>query len=293
MIELAHELPLARMTTFGSGGPARLTARPSTLAELQELLAYAAAEGITVEPLGLGSNVLAPDEGLDALVLRLGGELAAVTVEGTTLRVGGGATNATCLHRARAAALGGFEFASAIPGTIGGGVRMNAGAFGSDFAAVLVEATVVSAAGVELRPAAALELGYRSSALAAGEVVAGARLALAPRAAAAVKAEVATLAARRKASQPTNKRTFGSVFRNPPAGAGAGALIEGCGLKGFRCGGALISSWHANFIENDGAATSADALALMQEARRRVYERFGVELEHEVRLLGGLALPPL
>lgn len=281
------------MTTIGTGGPARLFARPTSLEELSALIAYAAAEGIALEPIGLGSNVLAPDEGLDALVVRLSGELAAVAVEGTTLLAGGGATNATCLHRARAAALGGFEFASAIPGTIGGGVRMNAGAYGSDFAAVLEEVTVVSGEGSERRSAAALELGYRHSRLEPGELVAAARLHLAPRPPEAVKAEVAELAARRKASQPTTKRTFGSVWRNPPTGPGAGALIEACGLKGYRRGGAVISAWHANFIENAGEATSAEAIALMGEARRRVFERFGVRLEHEVRLLGSLELDAL
>ncbi len=208
------------------------------------------------------------------------------------LRAGGGATNATCLHRARAAGLRGLEFAAAIPGTVGGGVRMNAGAYGSDFAAVLAEATVVSGAETLRFGPAELELAYRHSALAPGQVVAQARLRLSPGDPRAAKAEVAELLARRKASQPTTKRTFGSVFKNPAAGPGAGALIEACGLKGFRIGGALISTRHANFIENAGGARSADALALMAEARRRVRERFGVTLEHEVRLLGPIELPP-
>ncbi len=119
------------------------------------------------------------------------------------------------------------------------------------------------------------------------------RLRLEPRDPAAIKAAVAELLAQRKATQPTNKRTFGSVFKNPPGERGAGWLIEQCGLKGFAVGGAVISPRHANFIENAGGATSADALALMAEARRRVHEQFGVELEHEVRFLGPLALPPL
>jgi UDP-N-acetylmuramate dehydrogenase len=134
-------------------------------------------------------------------------------------------------------------------------------------------------------------MSYRRSSLAPGEVVAQVRFRLAPRAPEAIKAEVAELLARRKASQPITKRTFGSVFKNPESGPGAGRLIEQCGLKGHRIGGALISERHANFIENAGAATSADALALIVEARRRVAERFGVELEHEVRLLGPLRLP--
>jgi UDP-N-acetylmuramate dehydrogenase len=290
---LERRVPLSRFTTIGTGGPAALFARPRSLRELQELLALAAAERLPVETIGLGSNVLVADEGIEALVLRLEGELAATVVEGETLLAGGGARNATCLHRARAAGLGGLEFASAIPGTVGGGVRMNAGAYGSDFATVLVEATVVSAQATRTLRQEELGLGYRSSSLRPGEVVASARLALEPCEPAAIKQHVATLAAARKASQPLSARTFGSVFKNPPSGPGAGALIEQSGLKGVRVGGAVISSWHANFIENTGGASSADALALMAETRLRVWERFGVELTHEVALLGAIALPPL
>jgi UDP-N-acetylenolpyruvoylglucosamine reductase len=293
MIALEEGVPLSRLTTIGTGGPARLLARPATLAELEEVLRWAAAEGVPVEAIGLGSNVLAADEGVDALVLRLEGELAAVRVEGETLVAGGGAKNAVCLHRARDAGLGGLEFASAIPGTAGGGVRMNAGAYGSDWSSVLLDAVVVGRAGSRTVDLAGLGLAYRRSALAPGEVVAQVRFRLAPRPPEEIRAEVAELLARRKATQPTTKRTFGSVFKNPDAGPGAGALIEACGLKGFRVGGAIVSERHANFIENAGGATSADALALMVESRRRVGERFGVVLEHEVRFLGPIDLPSL
>lgn len=284
---------LARHTTIGTGGPARLFAEPESLGELEELLGWAAAEELAVETVGLGSNLLAADVGVEALVLRLRGALAAVAVEGETLLAGGGATNATCLHLALRTGLGGLEFASAIPGTAGGGVRMNAGAYGSDFAAVLLEATVVSGAGTRRLGPAELGLAYRSSAIAPGEVVAAVRLGLSPREPAQARAAIGELLAQRKASQPINRRTFGSVFKNPPAGPGAGALIEACGLKGLRLGGAEISARHANFIENAGGATSADALALMAQARAAVAERFDVVLEHEVRLLGAIGLPPL
>ncbi len=293
MTGVEQNVGLDRYTTIGTGGPARLFARPQSLEELQVLLEDAAVQGVAVVPLGLGSNLLVADGGVDALVLRLSGALAAVRVEGTQLVVGGGATNATCLHHARRAGLGGLEFAAAIPGTVGGGVRMNAGAYGGAFADVLVEATLASAEGVRTLTAAELELGYRRSALAAGEVVTAARLELRPSDPAALKAAAAELLAWRKASQPTNRRTFGSVFKNPATGPGAGALIEQAGLKGYRNGGACISPRHANFIENTGEATTADVLALMVEARRRVHEQFGVTLEHEVRLLGGIELPPL
>jgi UDP-N-acetylmuramate dehydrogenase len=170
---------------------------------------------------------------------------------------------------------------------------MNAGAYGSDFAAVLVEATVVSSAGTRTLDPGELGLAYRSSALRPGEVVASARLRLQRRDPQEARAAIAELLAQRKASQPTNRRTFGSVFKNPPSGPGAGALIDSCGLKGLREGGAEISPRHANFIENAGAASSADALALMARARAAVAEHFGVVLEHEVRLLGEIALPTL
>jgi UDP-N-acetylenolpyruvoylglucosamine reductase len=292
MIELERGVALARLTTIGTGGPARFFARPETLDQLVEVLGWARDEGVAVETIGLGSNVLAADEGTNALVLRLAGELAEVRVEGETLVAGGGAPNAVCLHRARDAGLGGFEFASAIPGTAGGGVRMNAGAYGRDWRAVAVDALVAGPGGVRSLPVDELGLSYRHSGLRPGEVVAQVRFSLAPRSPVAIRAEVADLLARRKATQPTNKRTFGSVFKNPPDGPGAGRMIEETRLKGHRIGGALISPRHANFIENAGGATSSDALALMAEARRRVQEQFGVVLEHEVRFLGSLALPP-
>jgi len=292
-MRLEEHVALSRFTTIGTGGPARRLARPRSLDELEELLRRAAAEGIDVEVVGLGSNLLVHDDGVDALVLRLEGELAEARVEGTELVAGGGTTNAVCLHRARSVDLGGLEFASAIPGTVGGGLRMNAGAYGVEFRDVLAEALVVDASGARALGPDALGLSYRHSALAPGQVVARARLRLEPRPAAEVKQRVAELLGARKATQPTTKRTFGSVFKNPPGDLGAGRLIEECGLKGHRIGGAIVSPRHANFIENAGGATSADAIALMAEARRRVHELFGIELEHEVRFLGPLELPPL
>jgi len=291
-MNLAEQVELARFTTIGTGGPARWFAEPLTVAELGEALVWARRE-VDVETIGLGSNVLAHDRGVDALVVRLAGELARVELEGREQVAGGGATNAVCLRRARDAGLGGFEFASAIPGTVGGGVRMNAGAYGREFRDVLVDALVVNADGQRHLTADELELAYRHSSLRPGDVVAEVRLRLEPREPAEVKARVAALLAQRKSTQPTNKRTFGSVWKNPSAQLGAGSAIEQCGLKGHRIGGAVISPRHANFIENAGDASSADALAVMVEARARVHERFGVELEHEVRFLGPLELPAL
>jgi UDP-N-acetylmuramate dehydrogenase len=290
---IEENVSLARHTTIGTGGAARWFARPESVDELQETLRWARDTGAPVDVIGLGSNVLVHDDGVDALVLRLAGELVAAEVDGNDLVAGGGAPNAVCLHRARAAGLTGFEFASAIPGTAGGGVRMNAGAYGREWCDVLVDALVVDADGSRTVSVSELGLSYRRSALAPGQVVARVRFRLEPGSPAAVKARVAELLAQRKATQPTNKRTFGSVFKNPSVELGAGRAIEECGLKGHRIGGALVSPRHANFIENGGGATSADCIALMTEARRRVQERFGVELEHEVQFLGPLELPPL
>ena len=167
-----EDVALSRLTTIGTGGPARAYAEPRTLAELEQVLQAAAQRGLAVATVGLGSNLLAADTGVDALVLRLAGELAAVRADGTLLVAGGGATNAVCLHRARAAALGGFEFACAIPGTAGGGVWMNAGAYGSDWSAILVRALVATADGTGWLTPAELGFSYRHSNLRHGQVVA-------------------------------------------------------------------------------------------------------------------------
>jgi UDP-N-acetylenolpyruvoylglucosamine reductase len=249
-------------------------------------LRWAAERDLPVAPVGLGSNLLAADEGYQGLVLKLTRDLARVEARSTTLAAGGGAPLAVCLHRARDAELGGFEFACAIPGTAGGGVWMNAGAYGGDIAGVLERALVVDAEGWEWRSPTELEMEYRRSGLEPGQVVAGVEFRLHPRPQDAIRAIVAEMQAQRKAAQPTNKRTFGSVFKNPEHELSAGRMLEACGLKGFRIGGAQISPRHANFIENTDGARTADALALMQEARRRAREQFGVELEHEVQLLG-------
>jgi UDP-N-acetylmuramate dehydrogenase len=169
---------------------------------------------------------------------------------------------------------------------------MNAGAYGSDWRAVLERALVVSSDGADWLGPTELGLEYRRSGLGEGEVVAQAEFALAPRPAEEIKATVTEMQAQRKAAQPTNKRTFGSVFKNPEHELTAGRMLEACGLRGHRVGGAQISPRHANFIENADGARSDDAIALMAEARRRALEEFGVTLEHEVQLLGSLVLPP-
>jgi UDP-N-acetylenolpyruvoylglucosamine reductase len=291
-MSIEERVPLSRLTTVGIGGPARWLARPRTVDALEEAVRFAAERAAEIVPVGLGSNLLVADEGVEAVVVRLEGDLAAAEVRGELLVAGGGAANAVSLHRARAAGLGGFEFACAIPGTAGGGVKMNAGAYGGDWAGILERALVVDAGGAAWRTPEELGLAYRCSALRPGEVVARVEFRLRPSPVEEIKRVVEELQARRKAAQPTNKRTFGSVFKNPDHELGAGRMLEACGLKGFQIGGAQISPRHANFIENADGACAADALALMTEARRRALEEFGVELEREVVFLGPLELPP-
>ena len=291
-MRIEEGVPLSRFTTLGTGGPARAFARPGSEAELEEALRWAADRGASVAVVGLGSNLLVADEGVDGLVLKLSDGLASVEVDGTLIRAGGGAPNAVCLHRARSAELGGLEFGCAIPGTTGGGVWMNAGAYGGDFSQVLERALVVAAdGGARWLTSGELGLSYRHSELRHGQVVAKVELQLERRPRDRIRDTVAELQALRKAAQPTNKRTFGSVFKNPEHELSAGRMLEACGLKGYRIGGAQISPRHANFVENAGDACSADAVALMAEARRRAREQFGVELVHEVEFLGPLALP--
>jgi UDP-N-acetylmuramate dehydrogenase len=291
-MKIEEGVELRRYTTLGTGGPAVAFARPETLAELEGALRWAADCGLQVAPVGLGSNLLVADDGVDALVLKLAGELASVEAAPPALHAGGGASLAVCLHRARDAELGELEFACAIPGTAGGAVWMNAGAYGGDIAGVLERALVVDGQGSRWLSPSELGLEYRRSSLRRGQVVARVELRLEPRPLDVITSIISDMQAQRKAAQPTNKRTFGSVFKNPEHELSAGRMLESCGLRGFRLRGAQISPRHANFIENADGARSSDALALMAEARRRALEQYGIVLEHEVQFLGALELPP-
>jgi UDP-N-acetylmuramate dehydrogenase len=287
------DVSLSRYTTLGTGGPARWFDTPETVDELVARLAWADEEGLPVAVVGLGSNLLVADEGFSGVALKLGGALARTETSDDAVVAGGGAPLAVCLHRARAAELGGIEFVCAIPGTVGGAVWMNAGAYGGDLAGVLRHALIADALGARWQTPAELGFRYRSSSLRHGQVVAEAELALQPRPLAEIKETVSAMQSLRKAAQPTNKRTFGSVFKNPEHELTAGRMLEACGLRGFALGGAQISPKHANFIENAGGARSADAIALIAEARRRAWEQFGVMLQPEVQLLGSIEIPPL
>jgi len=290
-----RDYPLARLTTVRAGGDAELFARPRSERELVDLLAWAAADGIAVEAVGSGSNLLVADAGVRGLVLKLDGELSTIEREGTMLVCGGGVRLPSAAAKAAGWGLGGLEFGINIPGTVGGAVRMNANAYGGQLARVLEWVEVCTAAGAERRVPDDLGFAYRSSNLGPGEVVSRAAFALAEAEPAAVKAILAEMRAKRREAQPSGIKTFGSTFKNPDdpraEGRTAGQLLEAAGCRGLAAGGARFSPKHANFVENTGSATTADVLAVMAAGRRRVKERFGIELEPEVQVLGEVEWP--
>jgi UDP-N-acetylmuramate dehydrogenase len=283
------DYPTSRLTTVGTGGPARWFARPTSVAELGDVLAWASGERLETAVIGLGSNLLVADEGYDGVVIRLAGDLARIERDGDQIVCGGGAPLAAIVKRATGWGLSGIEFGCAIPGTAGGAVRMNAGAYGGELRDILAEALVIGPAGGRRGGPDELGMRYRRSDVGPGEVVAEAVLTLRPDDPERIRTTVADMQRRRREAQPAKVRTFGSVWRNPDPERTAGRLLEECGLKGYAVGGARISPVHANFIENHDGARSADVIALMREAHRRARER-GVELEHEVQMLGPIGL---
>ena len=290
-----RDYPLARLTTVRAGGDAELFARPRSARELVDLLAWAAADGIAVEAVGSGSNLLVADAGVRGLILKLDGELSTIEREGTMLVCGGAVRLPSATAKAAGWGLGGLEFGINIPGTVGGAVRMNANAYGGQLARVLEWVEVCTAAGAKRRVPDELGFAYRSSNLGPGEVVSRAAFALAEAEPAAVKAILAEMRAKRREAQPSGIKTFGSTFKNPDdpraEGRTAGQLLEAAGCRGLAAGGARFSPKHANFVENTGSATTADVLSVMAAGRRRVKERFGVELEPEVQVLGEVEWP--
>jgi UDP-N-acetylenolpyruvoylglucosamine reductase len=292
---IERDYRLARLTTVRTGGAAEWFLRAATVEQLVDALRWAAGEGLEVGVVGSGSNLLVADAGVRGLVVKLDQELSKIELDGTRMRCGGGARLPTVSARAARAGLTGIEFGVNIPGTVGGAVKMNANAYGGELAAVLEWVDVATSAGVQRRRPDDLGFAYRRSSIAPAEIVARASFALSPAAPEQVKATLADMRARRKAAQPSGIKTFGSTFKNPDdpraEGRTAGQLLEAAGCRGLRIGGAGFSAKHANFVENHGDATTADVIALMAEGRRRVKERFGVELEPEVQALGPVAFP--
>jgi UDP-N-acetylenolpyruvoylglucosamine reductase len=293
--DVERDYPLDRLTTVRAGGRADHFARPETMDTLVELLVWADGEGLPVEVVGSGSNLLVADSGVRGLVLKLAGELATFERDGERLVSGGGARLPSAAAKAAGWGLAGLEFGINIPGTVGGAVRMNANAYGGELARCLEWVEVATASGTDRRVPGDLGFRYRRSNLRPGEVVARASFLLVPEDSAAVKERMAAMRTRRREAQPSGIKTFGSTFKNPEdpraEGRTAGQLLEAAGCRGLEVGGARFSPKHANFVENTGDATTADILELMATGRRRVHEATGIVLEPEVQVLGEATWP--
>jgi UDP-N-acetylenolpyruvoylglucosamine reductase len=290
-----RDYSLARLTTVRAGGAADFFARPTSESDLVELLAWAEAERLAIGVVGSGSNLLVSDDGFRGLILKLAGDLTGIERRRSWVICGGGARLPSAAARAAGWGLAGLEFGVNIPGTVGGAVRMNANAYGGELGRVLERVTVCTAAGAAQRQPEDLGFRYRGSNLGDREVVSAAAFSLAEAEPAEVKATMAEMRTQRKEAQPSGIKTFGSTFENPDDpradGRSAGQLLDAAGCRGLAVGGARLSPKHANFVENTGGATTADIVQVMAEARRRVYERFGVVLEPEVKVLGEVSWP--
>jgi UDP-N-acetylmuramate dehydrogenase len=276
--------PLAPLVWFKTGGPADQLFEPADVGDLQDFLGCNA-DG-PVWPLGLGSNLIVRDGGVRGVTVRLGKAFAGITVDGNCLTCGAGAPGISVASAARDAGIAGLEFLRGIPGTVGGAVRMNAGAYGREVADILVSADVVLRSG-EMHTLALEDLGYtyRHSTLPEGAIVVAATFAGVPGAPAIIGAEMDRIAAEREASQPLRSRTGGSTFKNPE-GHKAWALVDAAGCRGLRRGDAQVSEKHCNFLLNLGSATSADIEALGEDVRAKVKAHSGVTLEWEIQRVG-------
>ena len=281
-----ENVPLSGRTTLRIGGPARYFVEAHDAEALAALLRAGRAAGLPVLALGKGSNLLVPDAGFPGVVFTLAGDFLRVRIEPPDVVAGGGVSLMSLAARTQRAGLSGLENLSGIPSSLGGAVRINAGSYGSELFDVLVSVDLVSGGGERRTDSAsAIAHGYRWTALSdRDDVVTGARLRLAPNPPAEIAARMAEVNAKRKVALPKQPNA-GSIFKNPP-GLFAGKLLEECGLKGRRIGGAQISPVHANVIVNLGSATAADVMSLMEEMKRVVKDRFGIELAAEIRLLG-------
>ena len=287
-LELREGEPMARHTTFRVGGPAACMALPRGEEELRQILRLAHQEGVSPFFLGKGSNLLVADEGVDRFLIKLAGGLDHLSWDGETgLTVGSGVTLTQAAVFAAGHGLTGLEFAHGIPGTLGGGVFMNAGAYDGEMAQVIDWVDCLDETGQPHRLGKEdLELGYRHSIFSHRPwLITRAHLTLARGEEGAIRAKMADLAQRRRSKQPLEFPSAGSTFKRP-AGYFAGGLIEQCGLKGKAVGGAQVSEKHAGFVINTGKATCQDILALIRLVRAAVFRETGVMLEPEVRLLG-------
>lgn len=288
-LEMHENEPMSAHCSFRIGGPARLMACPASGAEAAALLRLLREADAPVELMGKGTNLLVADEGLDAVVVRLGEAISgAELLPGDRVRAGAGISLAKLAVFAAEAGLSGLEFAHGIPGSLGGAVFMNAGAYGGEMKDVLESAEIALPDGtVREVPAEELELSYRHSALeGSGALVTAATVKLTPAEPEAIRARMRELMEKRRASQPLDMPSAGSTFKRPVGGYAA-ALIDQAGLKGFAIGGAQVSEKHAGFVINRGGATFDDVLRLMEHIQKTVLEKSGVRLEPEVRILKG------
>lgn len=276
---------LAERTWFRVGGPAEVLFRPADAEDLAAFLAACPAD-VPVSVIGAASNLIVRDGGVPGVVVRLARGFAAIALEADGIVAGAAALDATVAEHAAAASLAGLEFLSGIPGTIGGAVAMNAGAYGAEVKDCLDWAEIATREGRVLRLGnAELGFGYRHGTLPSGAIVVRARLCAYPGAAAAIGARMEAIRQAREASQPVRARTGGSTFRNPE-GARAWELIDRAGCRGLVRGGAQVSALHANFLLNTGGATASDIEGLGEEVRRRVHAATGIVLEWEIRRIG-------
>ena len=283
-LELRVDEPMSRHTSFRVGGPAALMALPKTVEEAQVCVKTAASLGVEPFFLGNGSNLLAPDEGVQRFLVKPVPGLNQITLDGNTITAGSGVTLARLAMFARDNELTGLEFAHGIPGSLGGAVFMNAGAYGGEMAQVVRSVTCLSAGG-EIETVTEFDFSYRHSVFADGKrLILSATLELQPGDRDTITARMDELAAQRQSKQPLEFPSAGSMFKRP-AGYFAGALVEQAGLKGFTVGGAQVSEKHAGFVINVGGATCSDVLELVRQVQLRIMEQFGVELEMEVRVL--------
>jgi len=276
--------PMAKHTTIGVGGPARWMALPASGAEVARVVRCALAHAVPYVSVGKGSNLIVRDGGYDGIVIKLAEHMTAVRVNQRTVFAQGGASFAALARKMTRAGRTGLEFGIGIPGSVGGAVRMNAGAFGGEVEDALVSVRIVDETGATrtLR-ATDIAFSYRHTSIDPRAVVVGATFRCAP---GTIRQDVYDRSIGRKLTQPISERSFGSTFVNPP-GRYAAEMIEGCGLKGTRRGGAMISDMHANFIINvEGHATAADVEALIELARTEVRRKYAVELKTEVIVIG-------
>ena len=282
-----ENVPMSTLTTFQIGGPAAVVAEPACAEQVAGVLAACNDAGVPVKLLGLGSDLLVSDAGVDAVVVRLAERFSSVEVDGSRLVVAAGASNEQVAQVACEAGLSGYEFASGIPGTIGGAAIMNAGAYGGEFRDVCCGLTCATSQGTIVEVTAWQACwGYRHSMMGSnGWTVLSATLQLRPDASASIRARMDDLAQRRREKQPLEMPSAGSTFKRP-AGYFAGKLIQDAGLRGFTVGGAQVSEKHTGFVVNAGSATAADVRELIAEVQRRVFAMEGVHLEPEVRMWG-------